>query len=90
MKTIIAILLLAFSMPALAVDVTITLTTPQAVRVAAACGKILALRDAQDQPRACTMPEAKQWLIQFIRHAVTDAEQQDAQKAIVIQTFEPT
>jgi hypothetical protein len=95
MKTILAIALLAVSLSAQAVDITITLTTTQATRVAAACGVVGKLKDAQvpPQPRACTMAEAKQFLIQRLKQLLVDVEGPAAEKArgpVVLEAFDPS
>lgn len=84
MKSLFAILALVISFQAQAVDVTITLTAPQATRVAAACGKRLNLG------RSCTMVEAKAWTIGLWREVVIDSEREDTNKVLTIEAFEPT
>ena len=84
MKTLLAILLLSASSTAFAVDVTITLTTAQATRVAALCGKQTGAMDTATPPapRSCTMAEARTWLIGLLRAAVMNGEYNAAQQAI--------
>jgi hypothetical protein len=91
MKTLIAILALCFSSSAFAVDMTITFTSTQATRVAADCGAAQGLVDTQTppQPRACTMTEAKAWVINLLRLAVWQVERQQAQAAIVNAPMDP-
>lgn len=93
MKRIFALFIaLAFSLPAHAVDLTISMTAPQAARIAAACGKRMGLVDAQvdPKPRSCDMAEAKAWTIKLWREAVTDSEQEDANKARSLTPFDPS
>ena len=85
MRKLLAVLLLAFSCNALAVDVIITMTAGQVTRFLAALGKVKNLVDAQvpPQPRAATSAEGKQWLIDNMRGLVRDVESAAAIKAAV-------
>lgn len=96
MRKFLAVILLILSFQVQAVDVVITLTGPQALRFAYACGLVKKLVDTQQppQPRPCTMAEAKQFIIERMRQLVIDVEGSIAAKAaidaIVIPAFDPS
>ena len=76
------------------VDVTISLTAPQAARVAAAFGKQLNTQDMTDPenpvPRDANMAEVKQQVAQFLKSVVFAQERQAAINAITLEAMEPS
>lgn len=94
MRKLLAIALLCFATSALAVDVTVTLTAPQAQRLAAAIGKVRNLTDGQGAPRSATMAEVKTIVADHLRGFVMQAEkpalEEAAIKAVTVPAFDPT
>ena len=94
MKKLLAIALLCFATSALAVDVTVSLTAPQATRVAAALGEARGLKDAQGAPRSATMAEVKTIIADHLRGFVMQAEksalEEAAIKAVTVPAFDPS
>ena len=62
---------------------TIVTTAAQAQRVADAFGKSLDLKDANDQPRAATNAEVREYLVKAIKDVVRSVEQREAEAAAV-------
>ena len=60
---------------------TIVTTAAQGTRVAAAFGKSLNLKDANDQPRNATNAEVREYLVKAIRDVVRSVEQREAEQA---------
>lgn len=95
MKRLLFAVLLCASMAAQAVDITITVTASESTRMAAAVGKAQNLVDSQTppQPRAATMTEVKQFLIQRAKQLIIDVEGaaliKQASDAAVIPAFDP-
>ena len=95
-RILFALVLATASIPALAVDVSITLTAGHANRFAAACGEIRQLKDTQEppQPRDCTPAEAKEFIIMLMRRVVVDVEGakliKQAVDAVIVPAFDPT
>lgn len=77
-----------FVTPALAVDVTITMTADQATRFAAVCGA------AKNLGRSCTIAESKAFAIERLRQVVVDHEgavaKRAATEAVVVPNFDPS
>ena len=94
MKQLLAIALLCFATSALAVDVTVSLTAPQAQRLATAIGKVRNLVDARGDPRSATMAEVKTIIADHLRGFVMQAEksalEEAAIKAVTVPAFDPT
>lgn len=93
MKYLVAFALLAFSLNAYSVDITITLSAGDATRAAAACGKMLQLVDAKNVPRSCTMAEAKGRIIQHVKQWIEDTERPALEQQlgpVVVPAFTPS
>lgn len=94
MKHLLTIVLLAFATSALAVDVTVSLTAPQAQRLATAIGKVRNLVDARGDPRSATMAEVKTIIADHLRGFVMQAEksalEEAAIKAVTVPAFDPS
>lgn len=73
-------------------SMTITTDNGQALRLAAAVGRALRLKDAQDAPRPATGPEIKAYTIQFLRDTVRVQEHEMAREAVALPNdpFEPS
>lgn len=73
-------------------SMTITTDNGQALRLAAAVGRALRLKDAQDNSRSATGAEIKVYTIQFLRDTVRVQEQEAAREAVTLPNdpFEPT
>lgn len=69
---------------------TITTTAQQAQRVADSFGKYYSLRDANDNQRAATEAEVKQYLVGYMKEIVRSAERKAAADAIADAPFDPT
>lgn len=65
-------------------------TAQQAQRVAAMVGDKRGLRNEDGTPRAATLPEVKQYIIDALRADVQHLERQAAIAAIADATFDPT
>lgn len=93
MKRIFTLALLCFTTSAIAVDVTVTLTAPQAQRLATAIGKVRNLTDAQGAPRSATMAEVKTIVADHLRGFVMQAEkpalEEAAVRAVTVPAFDP-
>lgn len=68
-------------------DITISLTAPQATRVATALGAAMGLVDENNAPRAATLTEARDFLRQQMVDIVRAQERRAAEKAISDQAF---
>lgn len=83
MKHLLAIALFALSTRALAIDVTVSVTAPQATRIAAALGELRGLKDGAGAPRSATMAEVKQSVADHLRGIVMQVERPKAEKAAI-------
>ena len=63
-------------------DFTLTLTAPQAQRVAVAFGRYWQLKDAQGAPRNATAAEVKVFLVRQLRGVVREQERGVAEAAL--------
>lgn len=75
-------------------DITVTVTNPQAVRLAAAIGKVRNLTDAQGAPRSATMAEVKTIVADHLRGFVMQAEKPELEEAAIrsvnVPAFDPS
>ena len=95
MRKPLAILLLALSFSAQAVDVTISMTASEINRLKVAIGEAKKLVDNQQppQPRDATNAEAKQFVIERVKQFIHDHEGgklvKQAVDAVVVPAFDP-